>query len=282
MSLGRNCMRYVFTLIEIFFCLSFSYNICISQSYNACVGFGNLWHTEIISNSCICNECLCSIEYIANTSHYQRGVSMTPERLFLVFDGNTIYEVDTLTGFNIPYYVIPSTLPVLTGIAVAPNGLIYVMDDKTVGDHVYEINISTGIITDLGPTNIVLENDITYFNGNFYYQTIIDPSTWGIVRLDVTNPENSSLVVTHPASYYIEGISATDICNTLVGTSQSLDQLVYINLLDGTITPFCETPDDFFYLSAMEEFGAPSNCGIVLDLDCNDSSGATDADYNSD
>ena len=42
---------------------------------------------------------------------------------------------------------------------------------------------------------------------------------------------------------------------------------------------FCDPPDHFKWITGMEEFNVPSDCDIHIDLDCDDSSGAINADF---
>ena len=253
-----------------------------SQSFSSCGGFNNYWHLEVDSDECNCGTCQCEVNFIGNTSNFQKGISMSPDGFLFVFDGLDIYQVNTTSGAIALYYDIPPGLPALaSGIVAVSADLFYTMADKSISDHLFEINITSNTINDLGSTGFSNENDITQYNNNYYYLTVLNGATWGIVQLDIVNPANSAIVVTFPASYFVEGITASSICNSLLGTSQSLDKLVLISLIDGTVTPICETPNDFFYLSSILEFQDPIDCAISLDLDCNDSSGATDADFNS-
>src|SRR5690606_14441161 len=78
------------------------------------------------------------------------------------------------------------------------------------------------------------------------------------------------------------GLTATNICNTLVGLLSFTSPhytLSYINLIDGAVTPLCDAPW-IHRITSTFEHTPPSICGTEIDLDCNDSSGATGSDFN--
>ncbi|HJW30992.1 MAG TPA: hypothetical protein VJ508_17300, partial [Saprospiraceae bacterium] len=54
-----------------------------------------------------------------------------------------------------------------------------------------------------------------------------------------------------------------------------------ISLIDGSVTPLCYSDIFLDFISSRLEFAPPPPCLVTLDLDCDDSSGATNADYNS-
>src|SRR5688572_29622561 len=228
-------MFYLFNFLHLPFstCLTlFFVSVVISpinsQSYYACGSLNSFWRMDNIPADCNCSNCNCNIEYIGPTGAYWKGVAMSPDNKFFVFNGNSLYEVDVSSGFLTPYFDLPAGSPSMAGIVSIGNGMFYSITAYgiTNTNDLYLINVPAGTISNLGSVPIINENDITGLNGEYYFETIINTTDWGIVKLDINNPNNSSLVTSFPASLLIEGITASDICNTIIGTSQSLDQLV--------------------------------------------------------
>jgi len=269
-----------FLLFKVIILICFSINNPLAQTYKICGGLFNLWSLELNTSDCVCSNCGCLINYVAPTNNYWKGISMSPEGLLFSNDNN-IYQIDPINGFVSLYFNLPSGAPILSGIVAMGNDIFYTMTDHTVANDLYEINVNAGTIINLGPTDYESWGDMTLFDGNLYYPTIINSNLSGIVKVDISNPANSSLIVTYPGTSGFLGLTASTICNTLIGTEGFNDVLVYISLIDGTITSICETPNDFWFISSMLEFESPTVCQITLDLDCNDSSGATDSDFNS-
>src|SRR5690606_741660 len=130
-------------------------------------------------------------------------------------------------------------------------------------------------------------SDIFMFNGDAYYPTSIDASTHGIVKLDLDIPSNSEIIITYPAVPPTLMASATTYCNSILGNrgyndNNQPNELVLLNLIDGAITTLCETMDFLAWTTSMQEFAIVPPCSNLIDLDCDDSSGATDSDYNAD
>jgi gliding motility-associated-like protein len=162
----------------------------------------------------------------------------------------------------------------MDGIVCYQDSTFYSLD---INGNLYINNILSGTVTLLGSTGFIPVEEITLFNNNYYFPTLS-----GIVLLDVVNPGNSSLIVSFPMySYVLVGISASVLCNTLVAINLVEDEVVSINLSDGSIAHICSIPDGVRELTTYNEFIPPAVCEIYLDLDCNNSSGAIDSDYNS-
>ena len=84
--------------------------------------------------------------------------------------------------------------------------------------------------------------------------------------------------------YRFSSLSASIYCHTLVAIlsiSNGPEFLAYVSLIDGAIKQICQVSDGMHYLTSELEFISPTVCDNTLDLDCNDSSGATGANYNS-
>ena len=93
------------------------------------------------------------------------------------------------------------------------------------------------------------------------------------------------VIVDVPPLLEINGLTASPMCNILIGATKVIGDdeysIVAINLLDGDIFQICNPMRLIAAITSMLEFIEPTECGNTLDLDCNDSSSATGADYNS-
>ena len=260
---------------------SFLSPITIAQHY--LVGFqgGSFGEVDVVNSNC-------SYEFFGMASGVQNyGITMTPESLFINLNSAnewTLQIIDQVTGNITTYFEIPepSLVPIWGGLVSIGNGIFYSI--HLPDNSLYEINVNTGIITFLGIVPYYNGNgDLTLFDGEIYYPwlTLNETILNGIIKLNVSDPSQSELVVDlQGTNIYFAGLSASTICNTLIAAELNFDELLYVNLIDGVITPICQSPNTF-YLTSLIEFESSTICEIYLDLDENDSSGALDADYNS-
>ena len=110
-----------------------------------------------------------------------------------------------------------------------------------VGYGLEKIDGNTGTIT-LIPMNppYAEGGDLCLFNGNILIIRLILMAIFmdrGIAMFSLNDPSNVSLVLQYPNTYYIRGLTATDLCNTLLATSNGTNALYYINISDGSFTP---------------------------------------------
>ena len=215
------------------------------------------------------------------------GVTMTPALQFILLQRTSEWNlllIDQVTGSWSSYFTIPPPIPGAHwgGLVSIEDGVYYTILMQ--GNILFRIDVASGILTNLGPLPYFNGNgDLAAFDGEIYYpwSTPNEPNTNGIIRLNINQPEESAIVVDlQGMGLTTTGISATQICNTIVATEFNNQTLIYINLIDGVVTNVCEN-DNIFHFTSLIEFESPTICEIYLDLDENDSSGAPDADYNS-
>ena len=248
-----------------------------SQSY---FSTGALIFYKINVNS---SQCSCSYDQLSTTiPFYPDGISFLPDTTLVISETPYIFSIDTLNGGITPIYTQSTPgQPYFTSLLGVGNGIFYSMNPFD--DKLYRININTDEVTLLGSTGYDALGDITLYNGNIYY-----PYLNGIVLLDTNNTASSFPIVTYPDNYFYVGLTASHVCNSLIGIggffgSEDTD-ISLINLSDGAITHLCMLPEGIWHLStltSMLEFSLSPPCNIHLDLDCNDSSGAIGADFNS-
>jgi gliding motility-associated-like protein len=238
--------------------------------------------------SCSCTDCCnqqlyscCSPTTIAQTYPISSAVSMSPDGH--LYGLNTdLYEIDTLTGNYSVYFDMPPEYGLVIGLIAIGGGIFYSMVDNIVGNGLLEINTNTGIITNLGSDPVYpCHGDIALANNIVYYPTWINNfgGNKGIASFSLSDPTNVTLVMNVPTNRSIYGLTASDECNILIGTDIANGELVLINLMEGSITDVCEISTFADNITSLREFEI-QDCDILLDLDCDDSSGAPNADYN--
>ena len=155
----------------------------------------------------------------------------------------------------------------MEGLVSVSGGIFYSMDEPTFGDHLYEININTGTVLDLGSTGQSIASDLVLYNGQIYYRSVM-----GIVQLNILNPSNSQMVTPAPEGF-LNGLTVSPYCNTLISVvdEPGNDRMELINLLDGTIIPLCDGLGFFAGICSMREHQNPALCEMLIDLDCDDS-----------
>jgi gliding motility-associated-like protein len=257
-------------------------SICYGQEYFAMSSGSIFYHINL--EACSCNYCGCEIENIYQPFLLGDGLTTSPEGE--LFGTNTnIVQIDPLTGLYTLFFDMSSFPGTKDGLLCTGGGIFYTTKDNNYdGSFIYKINTNTGEISNIGYSPYECHLDLMAFNGEYYYYAHDpgNPNETGIVKLDLNDPANSVLLFTIPLTTIIWSTTATNICNTILASEGYNNELILINLIDGVITPICETPNNFWHLTSNYEFEEPTICEISLDLDCNDSSGATDADYNGD
>ncbi|HEY3387799.1 MAG TPA: hypothetical protein VGK46_14895, partial [Saprospiraceae bacterium] len=262
----------------IFISILLHFTVCLRAQTYFSTGSGIFYKITVNSSQCNCTY----NQLPADFNFYPSGISFLPDTTLVISEVPYIFDIDTLDGGLTPLYTQSNPgQPHFTTLLGVGNGIFYSMnfyDDK-----LYRININTDEITLLGSTGYDALGDITLYNGRIYY-----PYLNGIVLLDTNNTANSFPIVSYPDNYIFLGLTASHVCNSLIGIGGffGLDDrnISLINLADGAITHLCLLPlgiEDLIPITSMLEFSTSPPCNIQLDLDCNDSSGATDADFNS-
>ena len=231
------------------------------------------------------SECNCIATPILDSEDYTDDASISPSgNLFAPADStispfHSIYKLNFTTGdFEFAYLLPPNTLTDIGGL-VALNDSLFYFHSRLPGNpftSMYRFDARTNIITDLGPFLFTYSGGMTMFEGNVYVSVI-----GGYVLMDTINTGNSTLAVStlpFPGTY---GVCGSHMCNTLLGTSLFENTLWAINLIDGSVRTMCEIPEPMWWITSLVEFEPEPLCAGTLDLDCNDSSGAVGADYNS-
>ncbi|MEO8088609.1 MAG: hypothetical protein ABI763_17455, partial [Bacteroidota bacterium] len=275
----------IFTYLIIGF-ITLLNNVLFGQSFHI---IGTWALTSLNLNSGECGNC--SIQTIGLPGPDESGISFGPDNnlyyLNTIYPGpqSQIYQVDIATGnWGSPIFTGP-VLDHMYGFVSVGGGIFYSKTSFISStDILYRWDINAGTVIAVGNIPYNGNSDMTMAWGEIYYEAKSVPTGFnGIVRLDTINPGNSELLFTYPWNISFTGLTASPFCNTLLGLDgYDPGVLKLINLIDGTISPYCSfDQQDPTYISSPLEFAPPTPCLATLDLDCNDSSGATNADYNS-
>jgi gliding motility-associated-like protein len=263
--------------------LTFTNSIFLNaQHYFTEFASSSIFGEIIVSNQSQCN--ISQIGFVPGIQH--TGLTMTPENQLILLhhqiDWN-LFLVDQSTGNLSSYFFIPPPIPGASwgGLVSIESGVFYTVLIQ--GSILYKIDVNTGVMTSLGPLPFPyhFSSDLALFNGEIYYpwSNTSDDILYGIIKVNPNDPINSEVVIDFQGSnFYFAGLSASNLCNTLIAADPYSDELIYINLIDGAVTSICPS-EHALYLTSHIEFEVPSICDVYLDLDENDSSGATDADY---
>ncbi|MEP6647596.1 MAG: gliding motility-associated C-terminal domain-containing protein [Saprospiraceae bacterium] len=203
----------------------------------------------------------------------------------------TIYLINTSTNVCTPVFTSPLNLPEpMNAFLAMGNGIFYTMMWQS--DALYRWDVNAGTVTIVGHTGYPEWSDMCTSNGNAYYisRNFTPPNVGAsLIHLDLSNPANSSAIGIFDNEYGIFGITASSDPRYLLGTETWLANgadLYKISLIDAELTLVCSHFNGGAWDGAWDDISSPLEHGILpssdpyIDLDCDDSSGATDQDYN--
>ena len=273
---------YTFHVLALIFLSQFTSH---SQSFYLGAGGSQAGFYSFDTEDIVCN---CQMEHLSVSEFSGQFLTHTPESSLIAYKDFALHEVNPNNGLGIIYFDFdPNVFPQnLAGIASVGGGIFYMIGGcSSNSDTLWKLDTNNGDVTQVGSTGFPGCGDLALFDGNLYYYTRELGGFTGIVKVDLTNTSNSTIVVTMPITQFVSGLSASPFCNTLIGVQNELGgpgaKLILLNLIDESIIELCAAPDFSWGLTSMLEFAEPADCDNTLDLDCNDSSGATGADYNS-
>ena len=284
---GNKNQKGIRYLSKVFKSLLFSF-LFVFTNYIYCQPFyitGSLIFRKAQLND---EYCGCTIETIGPTGGFV-GLSFSPNGILYGLGADalgilSIYQIDVLTGNSSLVYSAPNSLPNMFGFLSVGNGIFYSLPWAPANsDLVYRWDTNTGIIASIGATGFHAAGEMTISNGVIYYAADdVFPPQYSIIQLDTLNPNNSNVVISYSANDLFNGLTASPYCNTLLGWHAFTNELVLLSLIDGAVTPVCDLGAILGHLVATPlEYTTLPFCELLLDLDCDDSSGATNADYNS-
>src|SRR5690606_11953706 len=124
-------------------------------------------------NTCGCTgpECDCMVEILAPTIFYA-GLSVCPDGSLFGIDQWGIHEIDPTSGDATLILPDPGGLPsdLLDDIACAGNGIFYTLGRvDPLPSLLYQCNVATGTIVNLGSTGFIGQWEFTKFDGEYYF-----------------------------------------------------------------------------------------------------------------
>jgi len=220
-----------------------------------------LWHVDLETLGCDCE-----VEPYVNTFFYDNGVTFSPEGGFYAGDGNMLL-IDPITGLSSVAFTPPPGAPTtVSGLVSTGGGIFYKMDQPEFGSMVYRININDGTMTPIGETGYPHSCDLTLYNGEVYYCTKTE-----LIRINLTNPSSSEVVVNLPMDEYYGGMTASHFCNELLvvlSGPTGNNKIALINVQTGEITLICDQVFWPIYFTSMREHEDPVSCVVGLELGC--------------
>jgi gliding motility-associated-like protein len=246
--------------------------VCL-QTYYA---FGSLQYLKIEVDEGL----FCTVESLGFATEYDNGASFCPDGRLLTMSGQFLFEFDVVSGNTTQLAVWPGGgSPVFNGMVCYSDSIIYTLEYPS--GHLFIWNINSGITTDLGSTGFLSWEGFSLVEGELY-----GSNSAGIYQIDKTNPGNSFLFLPAENPTRLGNPVPSMICNTFICATESevqdnTDKLTAVNWIDGAMTDLCELGINLFEITTIQEHLPPENCETSLDLDGNDSSGATGSDFNS-
>ncbi len=265
-------------LSEVIFLLAFLFVDTVShaQTIYGVTGWPSETLLSIEVNSCTCN--LTEIGALQTSTgdeiFPEGGFAVCPDGSMYVQAFGELFTVDPGSGLCT---LVPG-LPLaeyLSGLACAGNGILYGVEEIGHGNLLYQYDLNAMTVNTLGSLPYSANAGMFYLNDDLY---LLAPE--GVVLVDTLNPGNSTLIYSWPM-WYINGGTVYGSCNSLLIYTVN-NTFALLSLLDGSIVDIgCNTPFNYIFMSGLSQFSPPGPCTRQLDLDCNDSSGADGADFNS-
>lgn len=192
------------------------------------------------------------------------------------FSGYSIQEFNYTTTFW--GYVYENILDNVTGMTCTPLGDVYLAGE---GLTAWQEN---GLIQDnyLGdfPPSMQSEGDLTFRNGKLYMSSVSN----SLVEVNIDNPANSVVAFDFPSGTPpIHGLATIEIeCDSFVTYASgitSTGSIIYLVDFDNeTLVEVCQSDRFIIGFASMDECLVPQ-CDVVIDLDSDDSSGASSSNF---
>ena len=198
-------------------------------------------------------------------------IAMCPDGSLYITDNTNVYSVDPGTGASTPV-AFGTGNPIIVGLVCNGSGLYGIGISPGGNSALYEVDLGNASINLLGVVPFPTSGDLVFFNGILYMGS---PS--GLIAVNIGDPPSSTVAYPAVGTGYVGMTVLGSQCNTLIGGSGTT--LTIIDMVTGVESSFCNVPGiSIGGLTSTSEF-EPVSCEVTLDLDENDSSGATDANF---
>ncbi len=241
--------------------------------------FEKLWTVDISGCSCGLTEIGPLQTSTGELIYPEGGLAICPDGTMYLHSQGDLYSVDPATGFC---SIIPG-LPTLPsdqhfgGLACAGGGILYGAVEGWSGINLlFEYDLNAGTVTELGIMPYFGHFGMFFHNDDLY---MLAPE--GLVLVDTITPANSMLVLSIPPSYGQSGGTLYGSCNALIILNGINNTFALVSLNDGSIVELCSSNPYFWMaMTTPSQFLPAGPCTLLLDLDCDDSSGADENDFN--
>lgn len=166
------------------------------------------------------------------------------------------------------------------GMTAAANGKIYVTEGGATS-RLFEVDVTNNTFIVKGVLANGSAGDLSWSNGQLYNASADNK----LVRVDIDNPANSVVIGqfnTGGSETIFSLVTAYITCDSSItyGISNQTNQYYIIDLNNAGLTTLCTgSGARIFGATSTDEFSASDTCSITLDLDNNNSSGATGYDF---
>ena len=252
-------------------------NASKGQTYGV-IGFSPPTFVEIDVSGCADCNITTAIPLNSNWSA-DGGLALCPDGTFYSAFHEILNTINPATSEHIPVPGMPPLMSYgLSGVVCSgESGLLYGTNDPTSGNELFEIDINNLTITVIGVLPFPVNHGMFMHNGNVYAS-----ASTGLAIIDTINPENSAILFPYPPGFYCDGITAYSCYNSaILHSNYNGEHSFYLmSLVDGTLTRLCDGSDQTSEIQLATPLGTGStSCGNLLDLDCDNSSGADGVDF---
>ncbi|MEZ5024822.1 MAG: gliding motility-associated C-terminal domain-containing protein [Chitinophagales bacterium] len=175
-------------------------------------------------------------------------------------------------------FTFPSgTRPV--GMTAAANGKVYVSEGDGMPSRLFEVNVTNNTFITKGLLANGSAGDLTWSNGEMY--NVSEDNK--LVKVNIETPENSIVIGTFITNTTDIFSLVTNVysCDSSVTYGITEDRKYFIiDLTNANTTALCiGSGARIFGATSRDEFRASDTCLVTIDLDDNNSSGATGSDF---
>ena len=226
----------------------------------------------------------CSETTIVTTSVSLSDITLHPDgNMYGVnFTSRKLYRVNMTNGLVDEILTI-SEADKLVGMTADANGVIYITEGDVVPSRLFTVDLGTNTYESKGYLEHGSAGDLTWYFGKLYNASDNNK----LVEVDVEDAANSVVVAD-----FTGVVKAGDRIFALVTVIEGCDNSATYGLSEkgdyyrldmntGIVDRLCIGSVDLYGATSADEFSA-SECFVVMDLDSDNSSGATESDYQDD
>ncbi len=193
------------------------------------------------------------------------------------FSQRKLYVIDTISGDLTEIVDFGDAKPV--GMTAAANGKVYVSEGDVIPSRLFEVDIINNTFITKGFLANGSAGDLTWSNGEMFNASANNK----LVRVDIETPENSVVIGTFNTTSedIFSLVTSVLACDSSITYGITEDRQYFtIDLTNANTTELCVgSGARIFGATSTDEFRASDTCQISIDLDDDNSSTATGADF---